>query len=73
MTMPKGKRAIYESPAAGDGSITRVTTQSLGSATYFDTALSANQERMALAEPRRHLNWHWPFKEFTITISDDKP
>jgi len=70
---PKEKRYAVDSQAAEDGSITRVTLQSLGSATYFDAALSSNQERMALAEPRRRLNWHWPFKEFTITISDRKP
>lgn len=64
---------MTDSKAADDGSISRLTVQSLSDAgRYFDTALSSNQERMALAEPRRHMKWHWPFKTFTITLSDDK-
>lgn len=71
ISMPKARTQVFDSPAAEDGSITRMTVETLGSAdAYFATALSANQERMALAEPHRHTNLKWPFKTLTISISN---
>jgi len=68
---PRARKRVIDSQAAEDGSISRMAVQFLGSATYFDTALSSNQDRMALAEPRRRPHWRWPFKTVTVTISDD--
>src|SRR5262249_48355072 len=68
---PKARKRVIDSVPAAGGSITRVTLQPLGAVKYFDSAVSTNRERLALAvEPRRQ--WHWPkWRRFTIEISDD--
>jgi hypothetical protein len=42
----------------------------LADALYLDSAVSSRQEQLAAEIDRPRRNWHWPFKEFTITISD---
>lgn len=69
-TPPARKRPEKSKPSI-EGRVTEVRLQSLGSALYFDSAVSSIQENLAQAEnPRRA--WRWPrFKRFTISIEDD--
>jgi hypothetical protein len=53
--------------------VTELHLQSLGSTVYLDSAVASHLEALAadVDRPQRK-GWRWPFKTFTITISDDK-
>lgn len=68
---PQAKRQTVMSAPALDGWVTELHVQTLGVSRYLDYAVSSYQEGLAaeIDPPRRQ--WRWPFKTFTITISDD--
>jgi hypothetical protein len=69
---PQSTSQTLTAVPAMDGLVTQLHTQTLGAATYLDSAVADHLEALAadVDLPARR-KWRWPFREFTITIKDD--
>jgi hypothetical protein len=67
---PQAASQTLTSTPTIEGLVTELHLQTLGDALYLDSAVSSRQEQLAAEVDRPLWNWHWPFKEFSITISD---
>jgi hypothetical protein len=68
---PQAIEQPFRSAASLSGLVTELHLQTLGAATYLDSAVSARQEMLADA-PKPHHHWRWPFSTLEIKIKDDK-
>ncbi len=71
-TTPQSESWTLTSTPSVDGMVTELHLQALGGATYFDSAVSSRQERLAAEIDRPRWNWHWPrLKRVTVSLSSD--